>query len=139
MSYIPSSTTRSLLLLLFAVSAILSTPAVAENLHGGSWTKKSFAIAGGWSIVEEGGRHYVVLDDAFKTKKAPDLKLFLSKQELGATNGKNATKDAVLIAKLDSERGGQRYALPAVDLAEYRTLLIHCEKYLKLWGGAPLR
>ena len=46
----------------------------------------------------------------------------------------------VLIARLDSPRGGQRYPIPdGVDLDKLSTLLLHCEKYSKLWGGAALR
>ena len=46
-------------------------------LHSGVWTKK-FANSGGeWSIVARGGKRYVVLDDAFRTRRAPDLKIFL--------------------------------------------------------------
>ena len=76
----------------------------------------------------------------FKTKKAPDLKLFLSSRELSSVDGTNATSRAVLIAKLSSVRGAQRYAIPSgVDLDEHSTLLLHCEKYEKLWGGAKIR
>ena len=121
------------------LAAIAAPSASAEDLHRGTWTEKSFAIAGSWSIEKNADGHVLILDEAFKTKKAPDLKLFLSKQPLADTDGKNATRDAVLIAPLKSHKGGQRFSIPAgVDLSDYRTLLLHCEKYSKLWGGAPL-
>ena len=123
-------------LLTFALAA--STVPAAE-LASGDWTKKSFKIAGSWRIVEEDGQRFLELDAAFKTKKAPDLKLFLSRQALADATGKNATRDALLIAPLDSHQGAQRYKLPDVELNDYPTLLLHCEKYSKLWGGAPLR
>ena len=126
-----------------AAVALLLTAAgpglLAETVSSGTWSKKSFAIQGSWTLESNGDGYVLVLDDEFKTKSAPDLKLFLSKQDLAAANGKNATRDAVLIAELDKNKGGQRYALPAgVDPADFKTLLLHCEKYSKLWGGAPL-
>ncbi|MEM6457742.1 MAG: DM13 domain-containing protein [Acidobacteriota bacterium] len=129
------------LLLVIALAVSTGAALAADALAHGSWTKKSFKIAGTWKIVDEGGTRYVELDAAFKTKKAPDLKLFLHPLPLSAVNGKNAASNgAVLIHQLDSHKGAQRYALPAdVDLSQFRTLLVHCEKYSKLWGGAPLR
>lgn len=119
--------------------ALATSVVPAAELAAGSWSKKSFKIAGSWRIVEEQGQRFLELDADFKTKKAPDLKLFLSRQALAEANGKNATRDALLIAPLASHQGSQRYALPDVDLADYPTLLLHCEKYSKLWGGSPLR
>lgn len=131
---------RSTCLLLLVLFAAMSMASAAEPLAGGTFTKKSFAISGSWSIVEEGGTRFLVLSDDFKTKKAPDLKLYLSGRDLSAADGGNATNGAILIAELDSPSGGQRYAIPAgVDLSEHGTLLLHCVKYSKLWGGATIR
>lgn len=119
----------------------LTLPAGAQEkvLHQGSWTKKGFAIEGTWKIVEEGGQRFVVLDDAFRTKSAPDLKLFLSPREPGKISSLDATDGAARIGELPSNRGAQRIAIPAgVDLGRYRTLVLHCEQYSKLWGVAPL-
>lgn len=131
--------TRTACLSAFVLFLLALLPAVAGPVQTGSWTKKSFGIAGEWSIVEEQGRRFLVLDDRFKTRSAPDLKLFLSTHALADANGKNATRGSVLIAKLDKAKGGQRYELPDVDLEAYSSLLLHCEQYGKLWGGAPLR
>lgn len=130
-------TTLLALLALF----VLATGALAAGsvLHQGSWSKKGYDIEGQWKIVADGGKNYVELDDAFRTKNAPDLKIFLSPKGLPQLNGANATQQAVLVAKLSSNKGAQRYAIPAgTDLGAFRTIIIHCEKYSKLWGGAPL-
>ena len=129
-------------LLFSSVALLLSFTVVApaDELSSGSWTRKGYAIHGSWSIVEDAGKRILVLSDDFKTKKGPDLKLFLSPQELSAVTGGNAVRQAVLIAKLERPQGGQRYPIPdGVDLDELPTLLLHCEKYSKLWGGATLR
>ena len=51
----------------------------------------------------------------------------------------NAVDRSILISKLTKARGAQRYALPEdLDLSQYRTLVLHCEQYAKLWGVSPL-
>lgn len=119
---------------------MLATVALAsEVLHQGQWTKKGFSIEGSWSIVEENGQRYVVLDEAFRTKSAPDLKLFLSPRQPSAVTGANATQESAFLGALESHRGAQKIAIPAnVDLSQFTTLVLHCEKYSKLWGVALL-
>ena len=136
-----SKSSNAFSVILFLVFAAVTTFAVAEEpLVHGTWTKKTSSIRGSWSIVEENGTRFLILSDDFKTKKAPDLKLFLSPRALSAIDGRNASSDAALIANLKSVAGGQRYAVPDnIDLTKYSTLLLHCEKYLKVWGGAALR
>ena len=132
---------------IFALGAVAITPSVsaamvqsgADILYSGTWTKKSQKSAGNWSIYREGDTTYLKLSADFKTRGAPDLKLFLSPQAASAANGKNATNGAVLIAPLQSNKGEQVYTIPAgVDLANFSSVLIHCEQYSKLWSAADL-
>jgi hypothetical protein len=126
--------------LLFNIMLLALFAALSNPLHAnGNWTKKSFSIKGGWSIVEQNGSRVLTLDQRFKTRKAPDLKIFLSKKPLSELNGDNATTESVLISPLKSNKGAQQYVLPAnVDISQYKSLIIHCEAYSKLWGGASL-
>ena len=127
-------------LCLIIVVTFASFSIAAQPFAEGKWTKKTASIGGSWSILEENGNRFLVLSDDFKTKKAPDLKLFLSSLDLSAIDGSNATSHAVLIANLKSVQGGQRYPIPGdIDLNKYSTLLLHCEKYSKVWGGATVR
>ena len=91
------------LLLLTAMTA----PGVsaAEDEAQGIWIKKGQKVSGSWSFVEESGKWFLVLDDAFKTRSAPDLKLFLSKRHAADVTSKNATGEAILIAELDKVFG----------------------------------
>lgn len=110
-----------------------------QPLHKGAWTKKSFKASGEWSIYTEDGRTYVKLSSDFRTRNAPDLKIFLSPQAASETSNKNATDGAVLISPLSSNAGEQVYEIPAsVNLADYRSILIHCERFSKLWSAADL-
>lgn len=113
--------------------------ASSEVLHSGTWTKKSQRASGEWKIYTDGDATYLKLSSDFKTRNAPDLKLFLSPQAASATNNKNATEGAVLISLLESNKGEQVYTIPAgVDLSSFRSVLIHCEQYSKLWSAADL-
>lgn len=111
----------------------------AEPVDSGGWTRKGYAIEGEWKIVSEGDDYFLELDEDFATRKAPDLKLFLSATPLGELTDDNATDGSILVAPLERNRGAQRYLLPAgIDLGNHRTLVLHCEKFSKLWGGATI-
>ena len=105
----------------------------------GTWQKQNKSISGHFEIEKTNGTTYIVLSDDFKTKSAPDLKLFLSKKRVSDITGKNATKDAILISELKKTKGGQKYKVPAnVQLASYTSLIIHCEQYSIFWGGGAI-
>lgn len=128
---------------LICLMALLIPATVAtaqDTVSQGEWTKKGYAVEGQWKIVKSGGGYSLELPNSFSTKKAPDLKLFLSNQTVAQLSNRNATQGAVLIAQLKSPRGAQSYRLPAnADPASFKTLVLHCEKYSKLWAAAPLR
>lgn len=126
--------TRMLILGIFAFF-LSASGALAQS---GKWIPKAKPISGTWSIVDSGGKKVLQLK-GFKTSKAPDLKIFLSPRASGQLNGKNATAGSVKIAKLKSTNGDQSYVLPAgIDLSKYRSVVIHCEQYSKLWGVGAL-
>jgi len=104
------------------------------KVYTGSWTTKSNSIKGTWKI--EGNKLKLY---SLSTKSAPDLKVFLSPNSLSSLKNSNATSGAVQIAKLAAPKGNQTYTLPkGTDVSNYKTIIIHCEKYSKLWGGSSL-
>ena len=104
----------------------------------GSWVKKSQSIQGQWRIEQREGTAYLVLGDDFKTRRAPDLKFVLSNLSVDEVSNKNAMQGAKLVSQLESSKGAQAYKLPD-DYTSYQSLLLHCEKYTKLWGAARLK
>lgn len=105
----------------------------------GGWTKKSNSISGSWIITKSGETYKLTLDDQFKTKSAPDLKIFLSKKDVNSINSDNATKEATLVSPLQKASGKQQYIIKeSIDISQYKTILIHCEEYSVLWGVAKL-
>ena len=105
----------------------------------GGWRKKSFSVAGNWTVSSENGVTRIDLDNQFSTKNAPDLKIFLSPLSPDELTGRNATQGALLISPLQSNKGAQSYTVPAgTNLSRYKTILIHCEAYSKLWSVSGL-
>ncbi len=121
------------------VFALLPMTVSAEEtvVVQGTWTKKTQKASGNWQIVEtEEGQTVIKFDDAFKTKKAPDLKVFLSPKNGNEANNKNAQEGALFIGDLSSPKGAQSYEVPeGVNVSEYQSILIHCEAYTKLWSA----
>ncbi len=128
----------------FAVTAVTAPASVAvaaeeTEITSGTFTNQAYKITGTWRIYEKDGKTFITLSDDFRTRRAPDLKIFLSPTEASAVTSKNATEGSVLIAKLDSARGGQTYEIPeGTDLSAYKSVVIHCERFTKLWGAGPL-
>jgi len=116
----------------------------AQTLYSGEWKSDSYftTFEGTWKIVKEDAKTYVVMGDDFEAKKAPDLKIFLSTNDLDDIDGDNANSKSksVLVAKLTSYKGKAKYLVPSnIKISDYKTILVHCEKYSKFWGGAPLK
>jgi hypothetical protein len=110
------------------------------SAQSGEWIEKSNEVEGKWEIVKTGDTYYLLFDEDFDTKKAPDLKIFLSPLEASKITADNAMKDSVKIADLKSYERKQRFAIPkSVNLSAYNTLLIHCQEYGVLWSVAKLR
>jgi len=96
-------------------------------------------VSGNWTLSTENGVTTVALDNAFSTKNAPDLKIFLSPLSADQLNGRNATQGSLLVSPLSSNKGAQKYNIPAgTNLSQYKTILIHCEAFSKLWSVSAL-
>ncbi|MEM1296603.1 MAG: DM13 domain-containing protein [Verrucomicrobiota bacterium] len=109
-----------------------NTALAAEN--SGSWSKAAFSTSGTWSIE---GRTLTLTD--FSTKSAPDLKIILSPHSVDDLQSRNAMTGAVIISPLKSNKGTQTYEIPEnVDLADFESIGIHCQKYTKLFAKSSL-
>jgi hypothetical protein len=122
----------TLLLTLNLGFVLVATTQAEESTQ---WVKKSKTVTGEWVIEQKDDGDYLVLDENFKTSRGPDLKLMLSKLSIEQVNGSNAADGSLTIAPLKSAKGKQSYKLPEGYL-DYQTLLIHCEKFSKLWSAS---
>jgi len=128
------------LALAIVFSVTLPAPARAgEILARGEWSGVNFPIRGSWEIVSQDGVRIIRFDKNFKTRKGPDLKVYLSPDPLALVKERNVASRSFEIAALAAHRGAQQFEIPPhLDLAEYRSLLIHCKAYAHLWGGADI-
>ena len=120
--------------------AVAAAPTAPDGVvASGTWIKKRRDSSGTWSIVRDNGALFVELDSDFKTRNAPDLKLFLSPLSAAEVTKSNAVEGSLMISLLKSNKGAQRYAIPAGNsLEQYQSILIHCEDYSVLWSAADL-
>ena len=110
---------------------------IDESKH--SFVKKKNKINGNWSFKREDGKTYIIFYGNFKTKKGPDLEIFLSKKNIENVNSKNALIESIFIENLTSNKGEQKYLIPSsIDLSQYKSIIIHCKKYAVLWGGSSI-
>lgn len=118
----------------------IANAAVAEDVNlSGGFQNIEQRTSGNWRIETRGDATFVVLSEDFKARSAPDLKIFLSKLPAGDVDDDNAT-DGVFIAALKSHKGAQEFQLPAgVNVADFQSFVIHCEKYSKFWAAGQLR
>ncbi len=110
----------------------------ADTVASGGFSNIAMKTKGTWAIEKRDDGVYVVLSDDFKTRKAPDLKIFLDSQKASDIGDDNAA-DGLFVAELKSAKGGQSYKLPSgVDLASYKSFVIHCEQYSKFWAAGNI-
>lgn len=112
---------------------------MAKTLTSGTFTRKQKRIKGSYEVVRENGQTLIRFGEDFETVNGPDLKVFLSPQSITTASGKNATQNAVLLGFVKSKSGAQDYVLPAdVDIADFNSVLVHCEAFSVLWGGGTI-
>jgi hypothetical protein len=125
---------KKLILPIFAALALAGNAFAADQ--SGTFSKKKYNIKGSWTLTQVDGKNVIRLSDDFKTKKGPDLKIFLSKKTVGTLKNKPSLIAPLNLGVLKSNKGSQDYIIPAnIDLSQYESILIHCEAYNILWGG----
>ncbi len=117
----------------------VAVEAVEASLPSGNFIKKKKKLQGGWEVVQRDGNTYIKFADDFRASKGPDLKVFLSPLDVATATGKTAAEGALNIGELQKTKGAQEYLVPAdVNIADYSSVLVHCEKFSVLWGGGDL-
>lgn len=129
----------------FIAIALIGLPAVVQAqtvdvLAEGSFIKKAVKTSGNYRIVRVDGDLRLEFEDNFRTRRAPDLQIFLATHSLDAAKGSNATASSSFrIDDLKSRKGAQTYDLPDdLDLSAFNSVLMHCVQYTKLFAAAPL-
>ena len=122
-----------------APAAAVAVASGTQTLAQAGFQKKTYALKGGITVEQRGSQTVIVFSDDFRTKNGPDLKVFLSRNDVASSTGTNATSNAIRLGELKDNRGGQEYVLPeGVNIADFNSVLVHCEAFSKLWGGADI-
>ncbi len=123
----------------FAAPAAVTAPAQSQTLVQADFQKKTYSLKGGITVEQRGSQTVIVFSEDFRTRSGPDLKVFLSRNNVAGSTGTNATSNAIKLGVLKDNRGAQEYVLPeGIDIADFNSVLVHCEAFSKLWGGADI-
>lgn len=116
-----------------------STSQSVDYATSGDFVRKAKRLKGSWTIEQRGERTFIVFADDFRAANGPDLKIFLSPKSIAKATGKNAVDGSINIGELKKTKGTQEYEVPAgINLADFGSVLVHCEAYSVLWGGGDL-
>jgi hypothetical protein len=116
-----------------------SVPAASEIAAAQPFVKKRYSIKGEWSLITVDGAPQIIFSEDFKTKGGPDLKVYLAKKPIAELESATVSEQSTRIAVLKSNRGAQSYTIPEdVSLADFKSVVIHCEAFSVLWGGFDL-
>ncbi len=78
--------------------------------------------------------------EQFAVNKGPDLKVWLSAAGAPKADADITDNEYVALGVLKSDTGDQSYEIAAdVDLSKYRSVVIWCEQFKKLFSAAPLQ
>ncbi|MDF5726194.1 MAG: DM13 domain-containing protein [Rhizonema sp. PD37] len=116
-----------------------SVPASAPtSTPTGTFQAGEHPTKGTVSIVTENGKRYLVLSQDFQSAKGPDLHVIMYKTDAPPKGGLKKA-DYYILAPLKKISGTQRYAIPnKVNVANYKSVAIWCQKFNATFGYAPL-
>lgn len=111
----------------------------AEEPISHTFVKKHYSIDGQAKILRTDKGIEIVFSETFATRSGPDLKVYLSKLPLSELEDTSVTPNSLKIGVLKSREGKQSYVLPeTLSLKDYKSVVIHCEAFSKIWGGFDL-
>ena len=123
----------------FAASPATVTTVSAEVSNASPFVRRNKTLKGSVQVVQESGKTLLRVSDDFRASRGPDLKVFLSPERIENVTGKTATDGAVLLGFVKQNKGSHDYELPAgLDIAAFESVLVHCEAFSVLWGGANI-
>ena len=133
---------KALFILVFALG--ISQLTQAQELFSGDFKADSYFITfeGSWDIIKSGDTYKVRFKDNFDAKKAPDLKIYLSKLDFDDVDAKNASNESTsaFVAELKNYEGKMEFEIPkGINPNDYKSIIVNCKKYSKFWGGSNLK
>ncbi|MEQ1704078.1 MAG: DM13 domain-containing protein [Ilumatobacteraceae bacterium] len=114
-----------------------SLPVAASLSEATSFVSIEHDTTGELVIAAAGGERFIRLEE-LSTTNGPDLHVYLSANPFDGDDG--AFDDEFIdLGELRGNVGDQHYALdPSVDLSQYRSVVIWCDRFDAAFGAAPL-
>jgi hypothetical protein len=120
-------------------SAVIAQPSVKTmaTQPSGIFQSVEHPTSGNARLIKDAKqRHYLVLDNTFKTDPGPDLYVILHRS---ARPQSYNSKNYVILGRLQKVSGQQQYAIPStINLSEYQSVVIWCRQFNATFGYAPL-
>ena len=110
-------------------SLVADTTAVLK--FEGTFVSGPYGTVSGLARVYLKENKYLVALENFNSSNGPDLKVYISKEQIPV--------NFIKLSDLGSTNGNQLYNVPGTpDFTVYKYVLIHCEQYNHLFGSAEL-
>lgn len=105
---------------------------------GGTFKGLAHGASGRASVLDVAGGGKVLRFEDFDVSNGPDLFVYLSSVEPGASESA-FPGEFLNISRLKGNVGDQNYSLPAdVDLSRFRSVVIYCKRFSTAFAVAPL-
>ena len=118
--------------------ATTTTAPQIVTLVSGDFIDRDHPTSGVASVLTDGSSQRFLRFEDFETDNGPDLNVYLSTAEPGASNG-DLGADFIDLGDLKGNQGSQNYEIPEdVDLSKYKTVAIWCVRFGVPFGTAPL-
>jgi hypothetical protein len=104
----------------------------------GDFVSLDHRTSGKLRVLDLGNGSRVVRLEGLRTDNGPDLYLYVTANPVDGEEGA-FDDDVVNLGRLKGNQGDQNYDLPAgVDLADYASVVIWCDRFDSAFGAAPL-
>jgi hypothetical protein len=119
-----------------ASMTVANKTTAASVLASGGFQKSEHPTSGNAQIVMQNGKKYLKFDSSFQSDSGPDLFVVLHRQASPKNYGK---ADYVNLGRLKKVSGQQMYPIPnRVNIANFKSVVIWCQKFNATFGFAPL-
>jgi hypothetical protein len=114
------------------INETLNSDTTAVLKYSGDFISGPYGtVTGSAKVYLKQGSYTVALEN-FNSSNGPDLKVYISREEMPV--------NFIRLDALRSVNGNQLYAVPGnPDFTVYKYVLIHCEQYNHLFGSALLQ
>jgi hypothetical protein len=120
-------------------AAVTGTGTAPMTLASGSFHGVAHETRGTASIVELPGGRRVLRLTSFETSNGPDVRVLLATAADAMDNDAVKAGKTLELGKLKGNVGDQNYDVPAgTDLAQYKSVVIWCNRFGVNFGAAPL-